>query len=92
MGKRIGESLKSDQKFHNFSLTKFSKTDPQSVMECKNANLDQALAFMEPNFKMNIYSLTYCPITPNTLKYAVLHEVPNPQGVFLIFESDCPFR
>ena len=95
MGKRIGKSLKSDQKFHNFSLTKRSKTDPKLVTECKNANLDQALAFMdikEPNFKMNIYSLTYCPETPNTLKYTTLHEVPNPQGVFLIVESDCPFR
>ena len=35
MGKRIGKSLKSDQKFHNFSLTKRSKIDPKLVTECK---------------------------------------------------------
>ena len=42
------------------------------------------------DFKMNIYSLTY--VTRDTLEYAVLHETPNPNGVFIIVESDCTFK
>ena len=77
MGKRIGKSLKSDQKFHNFSLTKRSKTDPKLVTECKMRTWikpSPSWTSKEPNFKMNIYSLTYDVKSPNTLKYTTLHE------------------
>ena len=90
MGRKAGDSVKTEQEFDNFNLKKRNRTVPTS-----NLNLEQALALMnikEPDFKMNVYSLTYDVKSPNTLKYAVLYEKPNPQGVFIIVESDCDFK